>query len=358
MCQTNEIPQPSLTIDSGHGMWLMWMLDDPKDTTRAHCGSFDDNPNDHLQLYAKINRELAKRLMHLGADSCPSAAAHVRAPGSFRNDTERYVKWAVYGDADRPYSYTLKELARTLCIHPPTRPVKERQALSSVSQARGNRSRGWKRSNENRLTTIATIKDLRGGGFAKGVRNRGAYFYALALRWNGESKEGATAAVFALGRDCRPPLTETECRGAVKQAFKGGRTSSKVRYQTLADQLDVSPHEAEFVSQTLGKPFPAASRFGELIPWTKMSGQDTRDVRMLKRHDAIREIVAEVRAGGGRVPSFRQMAAQLLARTGQEVSHVTVRNDYAVLGIDARCKSAAASVSGVLEFPATSSLAG
>jgi hypothetical protein len=351
MREAGEIPQTSLTIDSGHGMWLMWMLHDQKDPTRAHLGAYDDNPNDHLQLYTKINREMARRLVRLGADSSPSAAAHARIPGSFRNDTERYIEWTAHGNAERPYSYTLKELATALGIELLQRPMKEREALTASRQTRGNRSRGWKRSKENRLTAIATIKDLRGGGFAKRTRNKGAYFYALALRWNGESREGTTAAVMALGRQCGPPLTESECLGAIKQAFKSPRSSSNVRYQTLADQLDVCPAEAEYVTQRIGKPFPAASRFGELVPLTKLSGQDTREVRIFKRREAIREILAEVQSGGGRRPSFRQMADLIRSRTRQEVSYVTVREDYRVLGIESSFKPAPVLVTDRLTFP-------
>jgi hypothetical protein len=344
------IPQPSIEIDSGHGMWALWMLHDEADTSKAHRGAFDDNPNDHLQLYVKINRELARRLAHLGSDSAPSASTHVRMHGSFRNDTERFVEWTAHGNADRPYSYTLKELAAALGVELRERPKSEHLAIEASNRPKGSRSRAWKCLNQNRLTAVATIIDLRGGGFAEGYRNKGAFYYALALKGNGESREQALPAVIAMGRDCSPQLSSGECERAVREAYKG-KKCVRLFYQTLANALDVDQREAEIISQRIAHHFPAASRHGEMVPLTHLSGEDTRETRRAKRQAAIIEIVEESRSSAnGYAPSFREMAAKVQARTGAEASYITIRADYAALGIVSAWSRQPSPVSGSFDF--------
>jgi hypothetical protein len=270
--------------------------------------------------------------------------------GSFRNDTERFVEWTAHGNADRPYSYTLKELAAALGVELRERPKSEHLAIEASLRPKGSRSRAWKCLNQNRLTAMATIIDLRGGGFAEGCRNKGAFYYALALKGNGESREQALAAVVAMGRDCSPPLSSGECQRAVREAYKG-RKCVRLYYQTLADALDVDQREAEIVSQRIAHHFPAASRHGEMVPLTHLSGEDTRETRRAKRHAAIIEIVEESRStANGYVPSFREMAAKLRERTGADASYITVRSDYAALGISSSWSRPPSPVSGSLDF--------
>jgi hypothetical protein len=242
---------------------------------------------------------------------------------------------------------------------------------------------------------MATIIDSRGGGFAEGCRNKGAFYYALALKGNGESRDQALTAVLAMGKDCSPPLSAGECQRAVREAYKGTKRV-RLYYQTLADALDVDQREAEIVSQRIAHHFPAASRHGEIIPLTHLSGEDTRETRRAKRWAAIIELVEESRKNvtvtpgtlhdsmvtvpegdGDRAasdrrpslqigttpsksashseivsygPSFREMAAKLRDRMGMDVSYVTVRADYAALGISSSWSRQPSPVSGSFAF--------
>lgn len=227
-----KIPQPSMQVDSGRGIWLLWMLHDPLHSDQAHNGTWNDNPGDHLQLYTKINRELAFRLSHLGVDSISDGVRSIRVPGSFRNDTETFVKWELRGDSERPYSYTLMELAALLGVELRERPKQERLALSQGSKPCGNRSKGWKRANDNRLMAIVTIMDIRGGGFAKGCRNKAALYFALALRAVKVTRRDAEARVLSMGKDCAPSLSQRACEGAVNQAYKPRRGITWTRYSS------------------------------------------------------------------------------------------------------------------------------
>jgi hypothetical protein len=73
--------------------------------------------------------------------------------------------------------------------------------------------------------------------------------------------------------------------------LKQGYSTSqpKLEYKTMAEWLDVTPAEAEVVSQVLyGKCqpgdrrfFPAAQRFGQLEPVTTVTGEKTRRTKLL-----------------------------------------------------------------------------
>lgn len=93
MWESGELPEASMVVDSGRGMWLLWLLHDSADPKHAHRGAYKGNSNDHLQLYTRINKAIYKKLNHIGADAISDAVRSIRVPGSFRNDTETYVKW-------------------------------------------------------------------------------------------------------------------------------------------------------------------------------------------------------------------------------------------------------------------------
>jgi hypothetical protein len=282
MWENGELPEASMVVDSGQGMWLLWLLHDAKDPKRAHLGAYTDNPNDHLQLYTRINKALYTRLRHIGADAISDGVRSIRVPGSFRNDTEAYVKWRIHGNSDRAVSYTLTDLATQLGVKTVRRPAAERAALAATRQPRGRQSKAWLKTNQNRLVAFVTIKDQRAGGFNRGCRNKAAFLYAMAMRGNAVSRQDAWAALCEMGENCTPPLSKEECRRALKTGYK--TRMPKLGYKTMADVLDVTPTEAEIVSQALysncqpgdRRFFPAAQRFGPVEPITSVSGKNTR----------------------------------------------------------------------------------
>lgn len=330
LCEAGELPWASVVVNSGHGMWLMWLLHDANDPTKAHYGTWNNNPNDHYQLYSKINHAIGKRLAQLGADAAArDGARYCRVPGTFRTDREKEVRWTIHGKGNLPYSYTLKELASFFAIAPVVvRSTQEREALGEVEKKCGNRSKAWKAAARNTLAAFVTLKDGRGGGFDEGCRNRAAMLYATLLHRNGESRADAHRAVLEMAAQCRRPLSKSECESAIKNVYKHKRGKFKTNYHHMADTFDVSPHEAEIISQAIGKPFPPASRFGEWKPATTQSG---REKKQANRQQEIRTIVRDIEVLGA-TPSYRAMKGLLFAR-GIDASHVTIKADYKALGI-------------------------
>jgi hypothetical protein len=80
MWESRELPEASMVVDSGRGMWLLWLLHDAEGPQRAHFGAYTDNPYDHLQLYARINKALYTRLNHIGSDPISDGVRSIRVP--------------------------------------------------------------------------------------------------------------------------------------------------------------------------------------------------------------------------------------------------------------------------------------
>jgi hypothetical protein len=330
-----ELPRASMIVDSGRGMWLLWLLHSADEPNKAHLGAYSDNPFDHLQLYTKTNKALRAKLAHLGADPIHDAARHIRVPGSFRGDCEEFVQWDIKGTLGSVNSYALKELAGVMGVRTIPRPATERKALSSTLRKPGSQSRAWAKTNENRLAAISALRDLRGGGFPLSMRNRAAFLYALALKGARTPFDEIRAAVLDMGNQCEPPLSEGECRRAAMQACRA--KSVRLSYRTMADDLDVHPSEAEVVTQILygntrsgdHRFFPAASRFGTVQPITTPSGGQFRETKRAARERAILQVVHEAPT----VPSIREMMRKLEAM-GVPASIGTLQKEYRRLGLN------------------------
>ena len=172
--------------------------------------------------------------------------------------------------------------------------------------------------------------------FKVAIGTKAAFLYAMALRWvdEGLDYQEARRSLVEMGRYCNPPLSARECIESLKQGY---RTSQpKLEYRTIAEWLDVTPAEAETVSQVLyggcqagdRRFFPAAQRFGHLEPVTCVTGEKTRRTKLFIRREGIRNIVD---AAGG-VPSVREMQAELL-KLGIEVSIGSLHADYKALDL-------------------------
>jgi hypothetical protein len=95
----------------------------------------------------------------------------------------------------------------------------------------------------------ASVKKKEGGPYL-------AFILAACLRRNGATATDTLVQVEALARDCRPALPHGECIAVVRSVCKD--RSRKMSYRYIADQLAVTPAEAQSITEHLRKPFPAA----------------------------------------------------------------------------------------------------
>jgi hypothetical protein len=158
-----DLPAPSAIVRSGQGLWLFWLLHDEVDSSRAHLGAYPDNSRNHLQLYARINREIGQRLAELGADpAATDAARYVRVPGSFRNDVEEEVLWQWEDPSgEAVLSYSLLDLGERVGVKKatPRKPVAQMETAGKYPLRR----RGFLAANINKLAAFQALQELRGG---------------------------------------------------------------------------------------------------------------------------------------------------------------------------------------------------
>jgi hypothetical protein len=316
----NIVPPFSAMVRSGQGLWIFWLLQDEQEPGQAHLGAYSDNRRNHLQLYQQINREIGRRLSPVGADpAATDAARYVRVPGSFRSDVETEIIWEWVADAnEKGVSYTLRNLATTLGVGE----CKQRtDILTSKPEGKCRaRRRGFDVANSNKLTVLKALQELRGGGFCEGQRNIAAFILAACLKWNGYSMGDSVEEVKALAQACRPALPDRECLTAVQSAYKA--TVKKMSYRYIADSLDVTPWEAQLVSDKIKKTFPSAARFCAESAASHVTQHGGRATRRLLRRLEIQKLVED----SDTQPSSRRLQA-MLQGVGIKVGHVTVATD-------------------------------
>jgi hypothetical protein len=104
----------------------------------------------------------------------------------------------------------------------------------------------------------------------------------------------------------------------------------KFSYQRIANTLDVTPDEAATISARIGKKFPAAACFASDHPFIPTEPVTSRRQRRIDRQKLISVILND--SPHQAVPSLRNLRA-ILQKKGIHVSHVTIRSDLAILGV-------------------------
>jgi hypothetical protein len=315
------LPSFSLVVRSGRGLWVLWLLHDEKETANAHLGAYQDNWRNHLQLHGRINQAIVRRLSSIGADpAATDAARYIRLPGSFRNDTEEYVEWHWVGENAVP-TYTLAELGNRFGVNQRT-PGTIGDRIRAAGECPARRA-GYDAANNNRLKVLHKLQELR-GGITEGHRNVAAFMLTANLYWVGNSRQGANRELEAFAAEFRPALTKANCRSTVSCVYKNPAKHRKglMSYRAIADKLDVTPREAEAITEMLRKPFPASSRFEDDTTVTRLAPAGKRDTEALLRRMEIRRLVE----GFDAVPSCRKLQHMLLA-AGIKAGHVTVMAD-------------------------------
>ena len=316
MQDAGALPKASIIVKSGRGMWLVYLLHDPNDTTRAPR-AFPEK----LALYFRLQKAIVERLAAVGADPCgKDATRYIRVPGSLHSGSEQHAQWWIQGEGPRAYSYSLAELCQLFGVEAPQRHVRERAAIDSETS--DMKRRGWVALNARRLRDFNLLRSLR-GGFEKGCRSYAALLYAHLLRTNGVPRNDAANHVNTMGRECHPPLTPSQCRDALRSGFTRKRWV-RITDQTIADWLGITPDESAVLDK-----FPPASRFKPANPGPpEPSPSEQQKALILARRCKIAQIIAEVDA----VPALRDMGQRLID-AGFSGNHQTVAKDYMALGI-------------------------
>jgi len=321
-----RIPPASWFLESGRGVWVLYMLRsarDPEMPPRAW-------PED-LALYRRVQMAIHRTLAELRVypDAAATDASRVaRIPGSWNSkaNARAHAYPQLYMDPEsgalRGYVYTLEELAQEFGVEDGITPRAITSWEPPTRKIPANR-RGYRALHAGRLGDLDTLWMLR-RGFDEGVRNVACLHYAIALRGIGTSAPDIRRRVMELADDCRPPLPEAEALATVRSVLEGQElpNGKRVAYRyadrTICEQLRITPEELEHLA-ALNPHRPAPRK----------AGPKPAKIRA-ERHAAIAELIEERFQRSA--PSTRRMAEELRHR-GIDVSHHTIARDYRDLGI-------------------------
>lgn len=330
------IPPASGFARSGGGVWAFWLLVDTMNPDEGELPVFGalhrpDTPQRAtkraMALYAKVQHALASRLASLGADlGAADAARFAPFPGTRKtlHGQEVVTWWWQATQSGHGYAYTLDQLARALGValkataHPviaaalPHRDRPKNEALSRAGR------RGWLARWRAPLGDFRILMNLRGGGFAKGVRNKGAYYYALLMLRSGMAIPDAGQHVAEFAAACQPQLSEQEQKQAMRQALRDRpQGTGFVSYRRLFNELGVTLKEASYLEHI--RPDAADAAEAPVTPTRTPKAERQR-------------VIVELLDGLDHVPATRTMSQYLEGR-GVVANWTTISRDYQELGL-------------------------
>jgi hypothetical protein len=326
------VPMPTVIVESGRGLWVLFLLRDEDDASRP-------TPANELTRfsYELTQCALQARLRDVMPGTVDSAVKDVarltRVPGSV--NTKAAVRVRYWLHASRP-TYTLRGLAAAVGVRESTlvreisdtftpwptrtkatpdvgrdqRTASGRFRAGNTFGARGGRVR-WSIPLEN----FERLRALR-RGFRAGHRANAAFALAVLLRRLRRDEEEIVRRVAQLAAECSPPLAIREQTHAIASSRKYQSTSGRQRNAWFAQLLDISREEAEFLPS-----WPSADGARRRPDQQRRSRQN-----VVARRATIRAIVRTL----GFIPTQATMREQLAA-SGFETSAWVIANDYRAL---------------------------
>ncbi len=311
------IPAASIIVQSGRGIWLLWLLVDVENEYAKNNISqraFEDK----REHWANIQQELCGRFIDIGADSKSLDPVRVtRIPGSINSKTNRYVEYYKQVDSSgRSFLYNLYQMEDMLGF-------KNSRSTSTDSGLKPSPKKRMQRKatvppqtyKQKRVDDLRTLEKLR-GGFQDGCRNNALLTYIFCLKNNGANEEFLQNEAKRMADNCHPPLKEAEIGGDLKSA----RQWSKLKDSTIAGWLEISIKEASNLKQ-----LKSADYYREKEKTPSVNPQ----IAIKQRHNRIRKIVHEKSI----LPAVREMES-MLKPYGIHASHMTIQRDYKALNID------------------------
>jgi hypothetical protein len=322
-----NLPPPSV-FSLSRGCWAWWLLRD--EDNEGPVNAWPEN----RRLWMIAQGILHRRTATLGSDRAALHAATVtRIPGSYSTKARKRVAYMPCLDAaGKLITYTLPELFNALGTTPPPMPYvvdavspKPKDSSTPKDPSRVERGKVGFTGRWNRfLMVLDQLRTMR-GGWKVGHRSKAVFFIALALKAKGMTGRPARMAMERTLLDMQQPTGD---RIDIGDALKVLKTSGKpkrggVNWQTVADDLDISPEEASVLS-TRSSVIPPARRFDQLpaVALVPLKEQTRR------RRDAVAAIVSRL----GFVPPTTQLRELLVADGLDPAAPATLLKDLDAIG--------------------------
>jgi hypothetical protein len=327
------IPPPSM-FSLSRGCWAWWLLRD--DEGRGPVRAWPDNVDRWSTLQGTLHHRLAK----LGSDPAALHQATVtRIPGSYSSKTRRRVAWmACFDDAGKPFVYTMRELADGLGITDRPRPaavIEHKPADRAKDAARVELGRRGYHSRWTRyLAVLDQLRRMR-GGWRVGTRTKAIHLVAHACRARAWTTEVALAELSRHLEGMEQPagdkMTTKDLRRILKSTSKP--KAGGIRWQTVADHLDISPDESGILSTSTSS-IPPARRFDQLPAVPVIPPEE----RLRRRRSLVAQLLAKYEEGKEhwnaqwRIPTTKDLREMLVAAGHEGASDKTLLKDMEALG--------------------------
>lgn len=321
------IPNASLLMRSGRGVWAFWFLKDPDKPElpqRAYGRS--------QELWHKLQTTLIDQFRYFGSDVKVKDLSRVtRVPGSINTKVDMQVKYWLQGNArGERYIYTLQELADFYRLDPPTPPeavTKRVTKIESRSETNGKGNNGYLRRWEKAHDQFRNLWAMR-GVFKEGTRNQAVLIYCRILKGLGLSRDEIWEAACGLQSEGLAngthPYTRSELQATMNSAMSGHvNGTGSMSNQWISDQLDITNDEQQHL-QT----WPAASKYRPDDPiergWSDLNRAEQAKVRRDKVQD-LTDLYGVLTC---------EQYVEALETHGIESSGATITRDLKALGIE------------------------
>ena len=320
------IPSPSM-FSLSRGLWVLWLIRD--DDNSGPVNAWPEN----RRLWMAAQGELHKLTAKLGSDRAALHAATVtRIPGSYSTKARKRVAYMPCLDAaGKLIAYTLPELFNALGVTPPN--VVEAVPTINVTKAsstpkdpsRIERGKVGFTGRWNRFLMVLDQLRTTRGGWKVGHRSKAVFFIALAVKAKGMTGRPARVAMERALLDMQQPPGDQLTLDAALKIVKGVGKPKRggVNWQTVADDLHITPEEAAIIS-TRSSPIPPARRFDQLPAAATIPPQEMTS----RRRDAVKGIVERL----GFVPPTSQLRELLLAEGHEPAAATTLGRDLDAVG--------------------------
>ena len=228
-----NIPTPNFIIDSGRGLYLIWLI--------------KKVPSMALPLWKAAEDYFYKTLKEFGADRQALDATRIlRIPGSINPKTHTEVK--IIDNYD--YLYELREIQNEYMPELSEKALKKRGRPKKVLFVHRERSLYY-----TRLQDLIKLCELREYNL-KGHRELILFLYRYYLCYFTEDIEKSLNDTLELNNMFRQPLSQNEVRNATKSAetvFKNQSKDYKYKNETLINLLEISNEEQKEMKTIISK---------------------------------------------------------------------------------------------------------
>ena len=265
-----SIPRPNLIIDSGRGIYLIWLL--------------NSAPSKALPLWKAIEEYLYSVLKSFGADRQALDPTRVlRVPGSINSKSNTTVKIIEQYD----YIYDLREIQSEYLPELEERKTKKKGRPGKTVFIHRERSLYYAR-----IQDIIKICELREYDL-KGHREIILFLYRYYLCSFLENTHKALEDVLELNREFIYPLSEREVIRATRSAEKvylSKNKEYKYKNETLIELLEITDFEETYMTTIISNKEYKKKKYKEKL---KAEGKVSEKDKISQRRAKIKDLLAK-----------------------------------------------------------------